>query len=196
MKLAMQMRGYTIWWLDDCEFGQRICAWLRFGRVNTIVQKSEDSGVLNKMPHICTITGRNAWSSCLPLKIDKRLFTRRGRLICEAKILRVLYGKGDPDGMSKPCRVKYYSPPLKDDGRIVVHAKCLISQGCGYQAAIITLDFACAKVWDAKCRCPNANPHCKHVGTIFLAIVTSTNEYVTNIKDTVTHEVRTKGLPH
>ena len=102
MKLAMQMRGYTIWWLDYCKFGQRICAWLRFGRVNTIVQKSEDSGVLNNMTHICTITGRNAWSSCLPLKIDKRLFTSRGRLICEAKFLRVLYGKGHPHGMNKP----------------------------------------------------------------------------------------------
>ena len=50
MKIAVQLREYTIWWLDYCKFGQRICAWVRFGRVNTIVQKSEDSSVLNNMP--------------------------------------------------------------------------------------------------------------------------------------------------
>ena len=43
-------------------------------RINALLQTLEDFGVLNNMPHTCTITSRNAWTSCLPPKMDKTLF--------------------------------------------------------------------------------------------------------------------------
>ena len=84
---------------------------------------------------------------------------------------------------------------IEDDGTIVVHAKCLGSQGRVYHPVIVTLDFARATVLEANCPCPNAHSHCKHVGAILLATIARTDEYGTG-EDTVMDQERRRPLAH